>query len=217
MSSRLSRSSMPATRRCWSLGLLVPCSRSFNVRGIRVGPAVEVLLAVGGDRAELRLLPAGRDDELVVVEERRAALALGAALFAVAQELVDGLGNRRPSPSATCTRSTTTGRPFRNSTMSGKMWCSVPRMRTLNWQTAMKRLLSRVLEVDEANRRALLARLAVLADAGVLEQQLEDDAVVLDQARAGEAGGELLDDFLDLVVFKPRVDDLQLLAQHRAA
>ena len=27
--------------------------------------------------------------------------------------------------------------------MSGTMWCSVPRMRTLNWQTAMKRLLSR--------------------------------------------------------------------------
>ena len=60
----------------------------------RVGPAVEVLFAVGGDGAELRLLPAGGDEELVVVEERRAAFALGAALLAVAEELVDGFGDR---------------------------------------------------------------------------------------------------------------------------
>ena len=73
--------------------------------GIRVRPAVEVLFAVGGDGAELGLLPAGGDDELVVVKERRAALAFGAALLAVAEELVDGLGDRRPSPSAICTRS----------------------------------------------------------------------------------------------------------------
>jgi len=33
MSSRLSWSSMPATSRCWSLGLLLPCSRSFTERG----------------------------------------------------------------------------------------------------------------------------------------------------------------------------------------
>ena len=47
-----------------------------------------------GDRAELRLLPAGGDDELVVIEERRAAFALGAALLAVAQELVDRFRDR---------------------------------------------------------------------------------------------------------------------------
>ena len=40
-------------------------------------------------------------------------------------------------------------------------------------------------------------------------------AVVLDQAGAGEAGGELLDHFLHLIVFQPGVDDLELLPQHR--
>lgn len=41
---------------------------------------------------------------------------------------------------------TTTGKPFRNNTISGMMWCSVPRIRTLNWQTAIKQLLSRCLK-----------------------------------------------------------------------
>jgi len=39
--------------------------------------------------------------------------------------------------------------------------------------------------------------------------------VVLDQACAGETGGEVLDYFLHLIVFQPRVDDLELLAQDR--
>ena len=69
-------------------------------------------------------------------------------------------------------------------------------------------------EVNEAHRGAFLARLAVLADAGVFQQEVKDVAVVLDQAGAGEAGGELFDNFLHLIVFQPRVDDLQLLAQH---
>ena len=110
---------------------------------------------------------------------------------------------------------TTTGRPFRNSTMSGTMWCSVPRMRTLNWQTAMKRLLSRCRKVHKTHRRALLAGLAVLADAGVFQQQLEQVVVVLQQSGAGEARRELLDHLLHLIVFQPGVDDLELLAQHR--
>ena len=75
---------------------------------------------------------------------------------------------------------TTIGKPFRNSTMSGMMWCSVPRIRTLNWQTAIKRLFSPVLEVNEAHGRAFLARLAVLAHAGVFQQQLKGVTVVLD-------------------------------------
>jgi hypothetical protein len=65
-----------------------------------------------------------------------------------------------------------------------------------------------LLEVDEADRRALLPGLAVLADAGVLQQQLEKVPVVLQKAAAREAGGELLDDFLDLVVFKPVIEGL---------
>ena len=60
----------------------------------RVRPAVEVLFVVGGDSAEFGFLPAGGYNELVVIEERRAAFALGAALLAVAEQLVDGLGNR---------------------------------------------------------------------------------------------------------------------------
>ena len=95
------------------------------------------------------------------------------------------------------------------------MWCSVPRTRTLNWQTAMKRLLSRVAKSGEADGRALLAALAVLADAGVLQQELEQVLVVLQQTGAREARGELLDDLLDLIVFEPGVDDLEPLAQHR--
>jgi len=36
--------------------------------------------------------------------------------------------------------------------------------------------------------------------------------IILDQAGAGKAGGELLDHFLDLVVFQPIVDNPELLA-----
>src|SRR6266542_7164317 len=71
-----------------------------------------------------------------------------------------------------------------------------------------------VLEVDKTYRRALLSRLAVLADTGVLQQQLERMAVVLDQAGAREAGRELFDDLLYLVVLEPGVDHFQLLPQH---
>ena len=39
--------------------------------------------------------------------------------------------------------------------------------------------------------------------------------VVLQQTRAREARGELLDNLLDLIVFEPGVDDLEPLAQHR--
>lgn len=39
--------------------------------------------------------------------------------------------------------------------------------------------------------------------------------VVLDQVGAWKAGGELLDNFFDLIAFEPGVDDLELLAQDR--
>lgn len=60
----------------------------------RVGPAVEVLFVVRGDRAELGLLPASRDDELIIIKKQRAPLALRAALLAVAKELVNGFRDR---------------------------------------------------------------------------------------------------------------------------
>ena len=84
------------------------------------------------------------------------------------------------------------------------MWCSVPRTRTLNWQTAMKRLLSRVAKSREADGRALLAAPTVLADAGVLQQELEQVLVVLQQTGAREARGELLDNLLDLISLRAR-------------
>ena len=70
-------------------------------------------------------------------------------------------------------------------------------------------------EVDETHGRAFLAGPAVLADAGVFQQQGKDVAVVLNQAGAGKARGELLDHLLHLIVFQPGVDDLELLPQHR--
>ena len=74
-----------------------------------------------------------------------------------------------------------------------------------------KAIIVPVLEVDEAHRRAFFACLEVLAHTGVLQQEVECMPVVLDQARAGKVGSELLDDLLDLVVFKPRIDEFQLL------
>ena len=39
--------------------------------------------------------------------------------------------------------------------------------------------------------------------------------VVLDQSRAGEAGGKLLNDFFDLIVLQPWIDDPEPFSQHR--
>jgi len=60
----------------------------------RVCPAIEQLLIVRGDRAKLGFLAARRDDELVVVKEVRAALALLPSLLAVAEKLIDGFRDR---------------------------------------------------------------------------------------------------------------------------
>src|SRR5207249_6601336 len=60
----------------------------------RVGPAVEILLAVGGDGAEFRFLPTGGNNELVEIKERRTAFALSPALLAVTEELADSFRDR---------------------------------------------------------------------------------------------------------------------------
>jgi hypothetical protein len=60
-----------------------------------------------------------------------------------------------------------------------------------------------VLEVNKANSWAFFARLPVLADAGVFQQQMQQMFVVFEQAAAGKAGRKLLDDLLDLVVLQP--------------
>ena len=70
----------------------------------RVCPAIEVFFAVGGDGAELRFLPAGGDDELVVIEERRAAFALGSRAARCSAGAGRWPPESAPSPSAICTR-----------------------------------------------------------------------------------------------------------------
>ena len=50
-----------------------------------------------------------------------------------------------------------------------------------------KAVIVPVLEIDKAHRWAFFARFSVFADAGVLQQQVQDMAIVLDQAGAGKA------------------------------
>ena len=110
---------------------------------------------------------------------------------------------------------TTTGRPFRNSTISGTMWCSVPRMRTLSWQTAMKRLLSRW---PKSTNRTVGLFSPVLRFSLTLvfsSSRVKTWRLFCNQAAAREACGELLDHLLHLIVFEPGIDDLELLPQHR--
>ena len=169
---------------------------------------------MGRDGAELGLLAAGGDHELVVIKQRRTAFALGPALLAVAQHLVDGLGDGlldlgRFALDHHHRQAVQEQHDVRNDVVLGAEDAH------LELADRDKAVVVPVLEIDKAHRGALFARLPVLADAGVFQQQVQDMAVVLDQAGAGKAGGELLDDLLDLVVFQPRIDDLQLLAQHR--
>jgi hypothetical protein len=51
------------------------------------------------------------------------------------------------------------------------------------------------------------AGLMVLVDAGVFQEQIKHVAIVLDKTRGREARCELFDDFFDLIVFKPWIDD----------
>jgi hypothetical protein len=66
---------------------------------IRIGPTEKMLFVAGANRAEFGFLPARRNDDLVVVEERRTALSLRASLLAVSQYLLDCLCNRFLYPS----------------------------------------------------------------------------------------------------------------------
>ena len=90
-------------------------------KGIR--PALKVFLAVGRNSPELCFLAAGGDDELVVVEERRATLAVAgptivSTLLAVTQKLVNGFGYwllyPKPFPNNIC------GCPRTNSHLPGR-------------------------------------------------------------------------------------------------
>ena len=182
--------------------------------GIGIGPAVEVLLAVGRDGAELGLVPAGGDDDLVVVEEGRAALALGAALLAVAEQLVDGLGDG-VLDLGRLALDHPDGQAVQEQDDVRDDVVLRPQDAHLELADGDEAVVGSAVEVHEPHRRALLAGLAVDAHARVFQEQREDVAVVLDQIGPGEARRELLDRLLHLIVLQPGVDDLEPLPQHR--
>ena len=144
-----------------------------------------MLFDVGGEGAELGRSATGGDQKLVVVEQFLVALAGGAALLAVAQQLVDGLGDGFFDPCADLHSMTPTGRPLRKSTMSGTMWCSVPGDVHFELADGHELVVVRVGEIHIAHGGAFLARGVVDGYAGVLQQQAQNVLVVLDQAGVG--------------------------------
>ena len=181
--------------------------------GIGIGPAVEVFLAMGGDGAELGLVAAGGNDDLVVIKERRAAFAFGASLLAVTLNLVDRFGDGvldlgRLALDYRHRQAIQEQDDVRDNVVLGAQDAH------LDLADGDKTVIVPVGEVYETHRRALLAGPAVLADAGIFQKQRKDVAVVFDQVGSGEAGGELFDHLLHLIVVQPGVDDLELLPQH---
>ena len=68
----------PGDQALLSIGAAAAVREVIHRTGIGIGPAVEVLLAMGGDGAELGFVAAGGDHDLVVIKQRRAALIGGA-------------------------------------------------------------------------------------------------------------------------------------------
>ena len=139
-----------------------------NCARIRVGPAIKVFLDVSRDRAEFRLLAAGRHDELVVEKKLRVALALGSSLFAVAEQLVDRLGDGildfgRLALNNDHRQAVQKQHDIRIDVVL------CPEDPDLELTDGDEPVVVSLFEVDEPDRRALLAGLAVLADAGILQ------------------------------------------------
>ncbi len=182
--------------------------------GIRIGPAVEVFLMVGGNRAEFGLLTAGGNHELIVEEKRRTAFAFCPTLLAVAQQLVNGFGDgifglgrfafnhhhRQPVQKQDNVRHNMvfrTQNPY------------------LELAHRNKAVVVPAHEIHKPHRRALFACFAVLADTGIFQKKVKNIAVVGNQAGAGKTGCKLLDHFFNLIVFHPVINDLKLLVQNR--
>ncbi len=182
--------------------------------GIGIGPAVEVLLAVGRDGAELGLVAAGGDDDLVVVEEGRAALAFGAALLAVAEQLIDGLGDR-VLDLGRLALDHPYGQAIQEQDDVRDDVVLRPQDANLELADSDEAVVGSAVKVHKPHRRALLTGPAVYAHARIFQEHREDVAVVLDQIGSGEARREPLDRLLYLVILQPGVDDLEPLPQHR--
>ena len=181
---------------------------------IRIRPPVEMFFVVRGERAELRLLAAGGDHELIVEKQRRTAFALGSTLLTVAQQLVDGFGNgflhlRR------LRFDHHHGQPVEEKHDVRDDVALATEDADLELADGDKAVVVPVLEINELHRRTFFTRLAVLADAGVFQQLVEHMPVVLQQVGAGEIGSELFHHLIHLILLQPRVDHLQLLPQHR--
>lgn len=130
-----------------------------------------MLFVVRGDRPELSVLAARRDNELIEVEKRRAAFALRAALFAITEELVDGLGNRllylRRFALDDHDR-----QPVKEQHDVGDdvmLSAENPHLQLANCDETV---IVAVLEVDEAHRGAFFTRFAILANACVFQQKV---------------------------------------------
>jgi len=170
-------------------------------------------LVMGSDGAELGFVAAGGDNKLVVEKQWRAALALGTALFAVAQHLVDSLGNRlldlgRFALDQHHRHAVQEQHDVRHDMVLGA------RNAHLELAYRNKTVVGQRLEIDEPDRRTSLTGQPIFGNTGIFQQQVEQMPVVFQQIIAGEIGRKLLYNFLDLIRFQPRVDHLQLLTQH---
>jgi len=76
-----------------------------------------------------------------------------------------------------------------------------------------KAVILPMVKVHKTHRGTLLTGPAILAHAGVFQEQREDVAVVFNQIGPGETGSQLLDHLLYLIVFQPVIDDLELRPQ----
>ena len=135
---------------------------------IWIRPTVKVFFVVSGDRPKLRLLPAGGDDELIVVEQRSTSLPLSSALFTVAHDLVNRLRNRFLY--------------FGRFTLDHHHWQTVKEKHNIRDNVMLssknahlelahndEAVTSPLFEVDKLYRRTLFTCLAILADTGVFQ------------------------------------------------
>ena len=144
-----------------------------------------MLLDVCGDGAEAGFIAAGGHQELVEVEQLGGAFTSRAALLAVAQQLVDSLGNRFLDARRLALDH---GQAVEKEHHIGQdvMLCAGDAH--LELADGDELVVGQLAEVHVAHCGAFLAGGVVDGDAGVLQQQTQDVLVVFDQAGAGRGG-----------------------------